>query len=200
PSKYSEKYKKRATQKSYALDVYFQREDRSKNKNEFYDGKIVKMAGATANHNQIAAQITSAFIVGIKNDKKTFKVYNSDQKIWIPQTKSVLYPDALVISGQPEFYKNRKDTITNPLVIVEVLSPRTMATDLFEKFGLYQNIPSFMEYIIISQSNVGVEKWVKIAENTWQKKEYKDIADVLQIASVGIDIPLYDVYYDIQFE
>lgn len=199
-SKYSDKYKKRATQKSYALDVYFQREDKSTNKNEFYDGKIVKMAGATANHNQIAAQITSAFIVGIKNDKKTFKVYNSDQKIWIPQTKSVLYPDALVISGQPEFYKNRKDTITNPLVIVEVLSPRTMATDLFEKFGLYQNIPSFMEYIIISQSNVGVEKWLKIAENTWQKTEYKDITDVLQIASVGIEFPLSDVYYDIQFE
>lgn len=200
PSKYSDKYKKRATQKSYALDVYFQREDRSTNKNEFYDGKIVKMAGATANHNQIAAQITSAFIVGIKNDKKTFKVYNSDQKIWIPQTKSVLYPDALVISGQPEFYKNRKDTITNPLVIVEVLSPRTMASDLFEKFGLYQNIPSFMEYIIISQSNVGVEKWLKIAENTWQKTEYKDITEVLQIASVGIEFPLSDVYYDIQFE
>ena len=199
-SKYSDKYKKRATQKSYALDIYFQREDRSTNKNEFYDGKIVKMAGATANHNQIAAQITSAFIVGIKNDKKTFKVYNSDQKIWIPQTKSVLYPNALVISGQPEFYKNRKDTITNPLVIVEVLSPRTMATDLFEKFGLYQNIPSFMEYIIISQSNVGVEKWLKIAENTWQKTEYKDITDVLQIASVGIEFPLSDVYYDIQFE
>jgi Uma2 family endonuclease len=75
-----------------------------------------------------------------------------------------------------------------------------MATDLFEKFGLYQNIPSFMEYIIISQSNVGVEKWLKIAENTWQKTEYKDITDVLQIASVGIEFPFSDVYYDIQFE
>jgi Uma2 family endonuclease len=198
-SKYSEKYKRRSAQKSYALDIYFQREDKSTNKNEFYDGKIVKMAGASANQNQIAAQITSGFIVGIRKGNKAFKVYNSDQKIWIPQTNSVLYPDALVISGQPEFYKNRKDTITNPLVIVEVLSPRSITKDLFEKFGLYQNIPSFMEYIIIAQSNVAVEKWLKIAENTWQKTEYKDIADLLQVASVGIDIPLADIYYDIQF-
>ena len=200
PSKYSDKYKKRATQKSYALDIYFQREDKSTNKNEFYDVKIVKMAGATFIHNKIATNILTEISIRLKGLDKKFTAVNSDQKIWIPQTKSVLYPDALVISGQPEFYKNRKDTITNPLVIVDVLSPRTMSTDLFEKFGLYQNIPSFMEYIIISQSNFGVEKWLKIAENTWKKTEYKDITDVLQIASVGIEFPLSDVYYDIQFE
>ena len=198
-SKYSEKYKRRSAQKSYALDIYFQREDKSTNKNEFYDGKIVKMAGATFIHNKIATNILTEISIRLKGLDKRFTALNSDQKIWIPQTNSVLYPDALVISGRPEFYKNRKDTITNPLVIVEVLSPRSITTDLFEKFGLYQNIPSFMEYIIIAQSNIAIERWQKIEENTWQKTVYQDISDTLKVASVGIDIPLADIYYDIQF-
>jgi len=199
PSKYIEKYKRRETQKSHSLDIYFQREERSKDKNEFYDGKIVKMAGASFAHNKIATNVLTEISIRLKSLNQKFTALNSDQKIWIPQTNSVLYPDALVISGQPEFYKNRKDTITNPLVIVEVLSPRSITTDFFEKFGLYQNIPSFMEYIIIAQSSVAIERWQKIADNTWQKTVYHDISDTLKVASVGIDIPLADIYYDIQF-
>jgi len=198
-SKYLLKYKKRASLKSYPLDVYLQREEKSKYKSEFYDGKIVKMAGATFIHNKIATNILTEITVRLKGLKNRFTAINSDQKIWIPKLNSVLYPDALVISGQPEYYNNRKDIICNPLVVVDVLSPKSQTYDLFEKFGLYQSLPSFMEYIIVSQSNAEVVKWYKVAENTWQKTEYTAISENVDIQSLGVSIPLSDIYYDIEF-
>jgi len=131
--------------------------------------------------------------------KNRFTAINSDQKIWIPKLNSVLYPDALVISGQPDYYTNRKDIICNPLVVVDVLSPKSQTYDLFEKFGLYQSLPSFMEYIIVSQSNAEVVKWYKVAENTWQKTEYTAISENVDLQSLGVSIPLSDIYYDVEF-
>lgn len=189
-----------ATQpKLYTVEQYFKREEKSKNKNHFINGEIIKMAGASFNHNQISAQITSAFIVQIKLLSEKYKVSYSDQKVFIPSKKSFLYPDALVISGQPEYWEDRKDTITNPMIIVEVLSDATEKFDFFQKFYLYQEIPSFREFIIVSQKQEAIEQWYKSGENTWTKSNVDSNDGVLKIKSIDIEIPLSEIYDDIEF-
>ena len=199
---YSEttKLRRRSALKDHTLEYYLQREEKAKYKSEYYNGKIVKMAGASTNHNQISAQITSSLITRIKLLANKFKVYNSDQKVYIPSRNSVLYPDALVIADRPEFWQGRKDIITNPLVVVEVLSPSTHSLDAFQKFHLYQELPSFKEYIIVSQTGVAIEQWYRKDINTWVKSEMNSPDQQLKIYSLSIDIPLSEIYDDVEFE
>lgn len=201
-SPYSEsaKIRRRSKLKDHTLEYYLQREEKAKFKSEFYNGKIIKMAGATTNHNQISAQITSSLITRTKRLENKYKVYNSDQKVFIPSKNSVFYPDALVIADKPEFWHQRKDIITNPLVVVEVLSPSSKPYDVFEKFHLYQELPSFCEYIIISQSEIAIEQWYRKDIDTWVKSEMNALEQFLKIPSLNIEIPLSEIYDDIEFE
>ncbi|MBK8627706.1 MAG: Uma2 family endonuclease [Saprospiraceae bacterium] len=196
----SAKMRRRSKLKEHTLEYYLQREEKAKFKSEFYNGKIIKMAGATTNHNQISAQITSCLITRTKRLENKYKVYNSDQKVFIPSKNSVFYPDALIIADKPEFWHQRKDIITNPLVVVEVLSPSSKPYDVFEKFHLYQELPSFCEYIIISQSEVAIEQWYRKDIDTWVKSEMNALDQFLKMPSLSIEIPLSEIYDDIEFE
>lgn len=185
--------------KLYTVDQYFKREEKSKSKNHFINGEIIKIAGASFNHNKIATNVLVGFANRIKKLREKYHALNSDQKVYIPSKKSFLYPDALVISGQPEYWEDRKDTITNPLIIVEVLSDATEKFDFFQKFYLYQEIPTFQEYIIVSQKQEAIEQWYKSGENTWTKSNVDSKYGVLKIKSIDIEIPLSEVYDDIEF-
>ncbi|MBK7635273.1 MAG: Uma2 family endonuclease [Saprospiraceae bacterium] len=199
---YSEtaKHRRRLKLKDHTLEYYLQREEKAKYKSEYYNGKIVKMAGATYNHNKLATNVLVSLSINIKKLQKKFVALNSDQKVYIPSRNSVLYPDALVIADKPEFWQGRKDVITNPLVVVEVLSPSTQTFDVFQKFHLYQELPSFCEYIIVSQTGVAIEQWYRKYLNTWVKSEMNSPDQQLKIYSLSIDIPLSEIYDDVEFE
>ena len=110
----------------YTVKEYLAFEERAKNKHEFYNGKIVKMPGATYKHNRIATNIMVELSILLK--EKKFEVLNSDMKIHIPQLESFVYPDAVVVFEKVQFYENRNDVIVNPLLIVEVASRSTKNT------------------------------------------------------------------------
>lgn len=184
--------------KSYTLAEYLDKEEMAVNKHQFFNGKIQQMAGAKAKHNQIALQVASALLVSVKKLSQKYRVYNSDQKIYIASENIALYPDALVISEKPEFYQGREDLITNPLLIVEVLSKSTQGYDRGEKFMLYQRCPSFREYILIEQETLQVESWCRIKENTWERTFETDKTKSLAIRSIGVELRLEDVYADVE--
>lgn len=184
--------------KSYTLAEYLDKEEMAVNKHQFFNGKIQQVAGAKAKHNQIALQVASALLVSVKKLSQKYKVYNSDQKIYIASENIALYPDALVISEKPEFYEGREDLITNPLLIVEVLSKSTQGYDRGEKFMLYQRCPSFREYILIEQESLQVESWCRIKENTWERTFETDRSKSLAVRSIGVELSLEDVYADVE--
>lgn len=184
--------------KSYTLAEYLDKEEMAVNKHQFFNGKIQQVAGAKAKHNQIALQVASALLVSVKKLSQKYKVYNSDQKIYIASENIALYPDALVISEKPEFYEGREDLITNPLLIVEVLSKSTQGYDRGEKFMLYQRCPSFREYILIEQETLKVESWCRIKENTWERTFETDRSKSLAVRSIGVELSLEDVYADVE--
>ena len=110
------------TPRLFTLEEYLEREKRTKYKHEYYDGKIVRMAYSIAPHNEIAINISTAIKIAIKGLPKKYRVFNSDQKIYFPELNHGAYADVLVVCEQPEFWQDNDLLITNPLLIVEVLS------------------------------------------------------------------------------
>jgi len=134
-----------------SIEEYYLREEKALHKHEYHDGKVILMAGAKFKHNRLAH--LSAFLLEsfIQNNSLNFTVNNSDTKIRIDKFNKIVYPDALVICEEPKFYENREDTITNPLLVVEVLSSSTSNHDRTTKFNMYRSLTSFKEYVLVYQ-------------------------------------------------
>jgi Uma2 family endonuclease len=181
----------------FSLEEYLLREEKNAYKSEFFNGQIFRMPGGKVKHNLIAGNTFSAIKIAVKSLEKAFLALNSDQKIYIPNKEIVVYPDALVIAEKPEYYKNRKDLITNPLLVVEVLSKSTRGYDKGEKFMHYRTLPSFKEYVLIEQDEFKVEIWHRAEENTWKITTVTDEEGSIYLNSIGISISLSDIYENI---
>lgn len=110
-----------------------------------------------------------------------------------------MYPDALVVCEEPQFWQNREDLIVNPLLIVEILSRSKASFDKSGKFLLYEQLPSFQEYILIEQNYPRVESWYRLTEHSWDKTAQDDLNGFILLRSVGVSIPLTEVYEHITF-
>jgi Uma2 family endonuclease len=177
-----------------SLSEYLLKEEKSVEKNEFYNGQIIQMPGSKATHNEIAMNIGSAIKFAVKPLPKKFRIFNSDQKIYIEPENIVVYPDVLVICEAPQFWNGREDLIINPLLIVEVLSKSTRKYDKSDKFMLYQNLPSFQEYILIEPNKVHVESWFKTADDTWNKLTVNELQKNIMLRALNVEIALADIY------
>lgn len=181
----------------FSLEEYLLREEKNAYKSEFFNGQIFRMPIGKSTHNLIANNISTAMRYSIKGGKLNFIAFNSDQKIYIPNKEIVVYPDALVIAEKPEYYKNRKDLITNPLLVVEVLSKSMRGYDQGEKFMHYRTLPSFKEYVLIEQDEFKVEIWHRAEENTWKITTVTDEEGSIYLNSIGVSISLSDIYENI---
>lgn len=186
--------------KIHTFAQYLAYEERSIVKNEFYNGLIIPMSGAKFNHNLIASNVMRCIGNQVENLETDYLVLNSDQKVYIEAENIALYPDSLVICGQPTFWNGREDLITNPIVIVEVLSKSTRKYDLTDKFLLYQNLPSFKEYITIEPYKVKVCSWYHQDSETWKTNLVTDLTQSVTIRSLGITLPIAAIYRNILFK
>ncbi len=185
--------------KRYTLQEYLQLEEKALHKHEFHNGEIVLRASRKFRHNEIATNITAAIKYTVKSLPTKYRVYNSDQKIYIQALDKALYPDALVICKEPEYWEGREDLIVNPLLIVEIASSSTRKYDRGDKFMLYELLPSFCEYVIVEQNKPHVETWFRENETTWKKSVKNTIEDEIEIKSLGVTISLSDIYDNIEF-
>lgn len=155
-----------------SIEEYFRAEDKSIYKHEYHDGIIKKMAGGTFNHDNLAGKVVTFINLFLEENNLLYLVNGSDTKIRIEQYNKFVYPDAVVICEKPEFYQNRKDTITNPLVVVEVLSDSTKEYDRTLKYEYYRTIPSFKEYVLVHQDRKHVSVYTKQPDATWIVRDY----------------------------
>ena len=131
-----------------------------------------------------------------------FRLYNSDLRVWIPSFNHGTYADVFVIDGEPEFNGERTDEILNPLLIVEVLSPSTEAYDRGEKFRKYRSLPSFREYLIVSQTEPYVEQYYHLDPNSndrWEWQVCDSIDGSIVLHSLNIELPMSEIYRRINF-
>jgi Uma2 family endonuclease len=182
----------------YTPEEYLALEEKAEYKSEYHDGVIISMTGGTTNHNQITGNIYMALRLALKGQE--YDVFISDVRLWIPRIRSYVYPDVMVIAGKPEYYDNRKDTITNPQAIIEVLSKSTRNYDRGDKFSYYRTIPSFQEYILIDQKKIAIEQYSKQANKRWSFSEYNEEDTDLFFSSLQVQVPLIDIYEKVDFE
>jgi Uma2 family endonuclease len=183
--------------KTYTAQEYLEAEVNSLDRHEFINGEIVLMAGDTPNHNEITSILNAILRVSLKG--KPYSIFASDQRLWVPQLNNYTYPDVMVVAKPIELQSGRTDTITNPLLIAEVLSKGTRAYDRDDKFAAYRSIPSFQEYLLIEQYRVQVQQYSKTDANKWIFSEYSCAGDRLMLTSVQVEISVADLYENIEF-
>ncbi|MFK7968976.1 MAG: Uma2 family endonuclease, partial [Bacteroidia bacterium] len=168
-------------------------------KHEFVNGALIPMAGGTYFHSLIASNIlfTLRFILGKTNDK--FNVLGSDIKLWIEKFQTSRYPDVVIIADEVKFLKKRTDVITNPYLIVEVLSESTKVIDLGVKFEEYHSLESLQTYIIVHQDQPLLSVYQREDVDLWRIKSYQGLDAIAEIPSMEIALPLADVYDQIGF-
>lgn len=179
---------------TFTIEEYLEMEARSLYKHEFHDGKIIQMAGGTTIHNQLALIVGAEILMAVRSQDKVFQVYNSDMKIWVELINRFLYPDAVTVALKPEYYNNRRDIITNPLLIVEVTSASSEVYDSNSKFSYYRSIPSFSEYLLVSQERHHVARFHREAEDLWRTSDYYNLEDVIPLQSMGLEIKMSGIY------
>ncbi|MBD2311091.1 Uma2 family endonuclease [Desertifilum sp. FACHB-1129] len=182
----------------YSIEEYLALEEAADYKSEYIDGEIVPMAGGSTNHNQIAGNFYAELSFAFK--KLDYRAFMSDVRLWIPQRRIYTYPDVMVVVREPEYYNNRTDTITNPRVIIEVLSPSTKGYDRSKKFEVYRTIPTFGEYLLIDQTRIYIEHFSKTDKKRWSFGEYNQSDEAIALASVSFEISIADIYNKVNFE
>ncbi|MDW8291241.1 MAG: Uma2 family endonuclease, partial [Armatimonadota bacterium] len=121
-------------------------------------------------------------------------VLSGDMRVKIPRASAYFYPDVIVVCGQPRLEDEQADSLLNPVVIIEVLSPSTEGFDRGEKFLAYQKLDSLREYLLVSQDRVHVEQFVRLPDGSWQRREYTRSEQVVQLESVGVALLVSAVY------
>ena len=181
----------------YSPAEYLEFEVNSDIRHEYIDGLIIPMTGGTPDHNQVAGNFYAVLNFALK--RQPYQVFVTDQRLWIPNRRIHTYPDIMVVQTPLVFEEGRKDTITNPVMIAEVLSNSTKSYDKDEKFAAYRTIPSFQEYILIDQYTMHVEQYSKTDHNKWIFSEYSNSQDSLNLASIACQVSLEDIYDKVNF-
>ncbi len=181
----------------FTLAEYLQRENVATFKSEFYRGEIFAMAGASPRHNRVSGSIFASLYSQLRGSPCL--PYTSDQRVRIPTSSLITYPDVVVVCGPLEMDPEDSIAINNPSVIVEVLSQSTASYDRGEKFDLYRELESLQTYILVSQDKPHVERFVRQPDDSWLLTVFKGVEAVLELTTLGCSLPLAEVYADVTF-
>ncbi len=179
----------------YTPEQYLDREREATHKSEYFGGEIFAMAGGSFTHTVIKDNVVS--LVNTKLKGKGCRGVGSDLRLHVQKNGLYTYPDAMVICGGVQYWNFRSDTITNPTLIVEVLSPGTEAYDRGDKFKLYRGIPTFTEYLMVNSQKMQAEVFRKGEHGFWYLAEEADTAqDTITLDSIGLTLAVADLYAD----
>ncbi len=182
----------------YKPEEYLELEKTATYKNEYRDGEIIPMTGGTGNHNKITLAIAAILLYALRRRK--YEVFMGDMRLWIPEFRQYTYPDVMVTDSKAIYTDNNNTTVTNPLLIVEVLSKSTKNYDQGDKFTFYRSIPQFKEYVLVEQNKYQVMHYSKTNEGEWIFREYKFENDIIKLQYLDFEISLVDIYQDVNFE
>jgi Uma2 family endonuclease len=181
--------------KLYKLSVadYLKVEQATDTRYEYHDGTIFAMAGGTVEHGLISGNTHGEIRAALKAKGKNCIAINSDVKLHIASSNKFLYPDVMVVCGEMERSDKEQNALTNPLLIIEVLSTSTESYDRGDKFFAYRQIPSLREYILIDQYKPQVDVYRRKTD-LWRISRIEGLDSQLVISSLGIEISLRDIY------
>src|SRR5262249_54150199 len=157
---------------------------------EYYKGYITAMAGASREHNLIAGNLHGEIRSQFKG--RPCEVYIGDMRVFIDRTGLYTYPDVVAVCGQPQFQDAEVDTLLNPTMIAEVLSPTTETYDRGKKFGHYRQLSSLREYVLVAQDELLVEHYIRQGDH-WVLTEFRNLDDRLRLTSIDCEVSLREI-------
>jgi Uma2 family endonuclease len=184
----------RHPQRHYSVDDYFAVEAHSPIKHEYYQGEIFAAGAASVAHNDITANVVATLRLALRGTG--FRAFGRDLRLVTPGGLYT-YPDVMVVCGRVDLTLDRPDTVTNPVLLAEVLSEATRDYDRGEKFALYQAIPTLREYLLIEQDRIGVEHFQREEAEVWRSTAYNELGAVLPLISVPAQLPLSEIYREV---
>ena len=176
---------------------YLEIERKATFKSEYYDGEMFAMAGAGWAHNRVVAN--AVMELGVALRAGPCQVSPSDIRVQVTTTGLYTYPDVVVVCAKPQFLDDRRDTLLNPTLIVEVLSPSTEAYDRGRKFEHYRSIDTLREYLLISSDRVLAERFTRQQAGQWLFTSFSDSADAIDLESVGCRVTVAALYEKVDF-
>lgn len=162
------------------------------NKHEYAEGKIIAMAGASPAHNKILTNLIVS--VGSFLRGKPCDIYPGDLRIFVKSKVSYFYPDATIICGDLEFSDDKKDTVKNPAVIFEILSPATEEYDIGRKSFYYMQIESLQQYITVSSTDRHIQSGIRQPDGAWKFQEITHLTESLHINPILFNLQMKDIY------
>lgn len=185
-----------AAPRLYTPEEYLAQERAAEYKSEYVNGQIYARSGASREHNLIAFSIAGEIRAQLKD--RPCEGYGSDMRVHIPDTTMYTYPDISVVCDEPQFADSHVDTLLNPTVLIEVLSPSTEGYDRGEKFAHYRRLTSLQEYHLVSQTRARIERYVRQDVN-WVLTKYDGLDATVPIMAIDCFLSLREVYDKVQF-
>lgn len=182
------------------FDEFLEMEERSEQRHEYHDGELLPVMNASPKHSEIISNTNTTLKNELRKKDSKCKVYEGSLAVYFPAYNHSAYPDIYSLCGKIEQYDGKKNAVLNPLLVIEVLSPSTEDYDRGTKFTKYRSLPSFREYVLISQDRPKVEAWYKMEENTWRISHAEGMESSIHLYSLEIDLPLSELYYLVDFE
>lgn len=184
---------------SLTIEEYIAQERDSQSKYEYHDGQIFALAGGTINHGLLCGNVYSELKHVLKQNNANCKPTSSEIKLNIASQNSFVYPDTMVICGPLETSEQDKNAITNPTLIVEVLSKSTSNYDRGDKFFLYKKIPSLQEYVLVEQDKPQVDIFYKKpGTDLWTISRYEGLESNISLQSLSVELKMSALYFDIE--
>ena len=179
-------------------EEYLAFERKAENKNEYVNGEIFAMTGASRKHNLIVGNLVRELGQQLKG--KPCEVYPGEMRVKAPASRSYVYPDVVVVCSEPQFEDDHFDTLLNPTLVVEVLSKSTESYNRLAKSSFYRTIESLSEYLLVSQEEYRVEQYLKQADGRWLLSDVRLLEGLIELTSIGCSLALRDIYDRITFD
>jgi Uma2 family endonuclease len=173
---------------------YVALESASDVRHELVDGEMYLMTGGSPAHAFLSAKMSGLLLVALRGSP--CRVFSSDLRVAAEQEGFATYPDVTVVCGKLETSPEDRHGVTNPRVLVEVLSPSTEGYDRGGKFARYRRLPTLQEYVVVSQDRPLVEVYRRNADGTWTMTEAGP-GGVVQLSSVGATLSMDELYADV---
>ena len=185
-----------AAVQSYTPEEYLALERSAEVKSEYIDGQIVMMTGARKEHNTVTVNLVMH--VGPRLRGGPCGIYAGDMRVRVADTDLYTYPDVIVVCGDPVFEDAELDTLLNPTVLFEILSPTTERYDRGEKFARYRRLASLREYVLVSQDRPRVEHYLRQGD-VWVFTAVDGLGAAVTLPTLDISVALRDIYERIEF-
>ncbi|MGH7577143.1 MAG: Uma2 family endonuclease [Longimicrobiales bacterium] len=176
-----------------SAEEYLQFERSSEQRHEYFAGQVFPMPGGSRKHNLIVGNLIIE--IGMQLRGRPCEVYPSTMRVRIPATGLYTYPDVTVLCKTPRLEDSHNDTLLNPTLLIEVLSPSTERYDRGRKAEHYRRIDSLEEYLLVSQGELRIERYARHSDERWLLTEASGIEASLELRSIDCVLALRDVYH-----